>query len=394
MTAGPYLSFAINKKDQKKHMLKHIVIVGFLCLGMTSLSLHAGEAALFGKKKTEAPVFPIHDDATFAEKTKTFDVPLFDQAELEYVINLPPEWKMENLAELPSQQSTTATLSQSLLGDVTRFKSPFIGTSQAMVTVQVLQLDHEITAENWLKNHIIISGYAPDGKIKAVNNARAHAAFFYTQNAVSFYTQAAVQISGNHILLVRFDVPVNLKEPLAFLQRKAIESFKLLYPKDGPVEEQLTFTMADAVKFNYPQSWDTTGSNLKDLNRLNVRLNNRDAAGALQGLIQTTAVRRTRSTKIVDEILAVKKYFGDLGFKVTGMKSSASANVSKRFIFNRYETYTIQKEGQNVQELHVVMLGDSAWYVITYMVTPQEADNIYTWARNTRTFDLLVQSIK
>lgn len=376
-------------------MSKNTFSTVLVCLALASVPFVAAPAgaALFGKpQQVKTDVYPIHDDATFAEKTKTFDVPLFDKPELEYVITLPKDWQMENVADFLPQADNLNT--QKILEDVTRFKSPFIGTSQLTTTIQIMQLDHEISARDWLKNHIIVSGYAPDGEMTHNGTSRASAAFFYTLNGVSFYSYATAQITGNHILVARFDIPANMKEPLNFFQKKAIDSFKILYPKDDPIEPQLTFTMADAIKFNYPGSWDTTGTNLKDLNRLTVRLNNRDVSGTLQGLIQTVAVRRTRSTQILDEVENIKKYFTGLGFNIVEMTESKTAPVSKRFIFNRYEIYKIQKEGQNVQELHLVTLGDASWYVLSYMVTPQEHDNLYTWGRNTRTFELMMKSFK
>ncbi len=376
-------------------MSKRTFATVLICLSLAGAPFIATQAgaALFGKsQKMNDAVYPIHDDASFAESTKPYDVPLFDQPELEYVITLPKDWQMESVADtLPQNDSVTT---QKILEDVTRFKSPYIGTSQLTTTVQIMVLDHEISARNWLKNHIIVSGYAPDGDITYNGTSRASAAFYYTLNGVSFYSYAAAQITGNHILVARFDIPASMKEPLNFFQKKSIDSFKVLYPKDDPIEPQLTFTVADAVKFNYPSSWDTTGTNLKDLNRLTVRLNNRDFSGTLQGLIQTVAVRRTRSTQILDEVENIKKYFTGLGFNIVEMTESKTAPASKRFIFNRYEIYKIQKEGQNVQELHLAALGDSSWYVLSYMVTPQESDNLYTWGRNTRTFDLLMKSLK
>lgn len=347
---------------------------------------------LFGKKKTDdAPEqYAVKDEATFSSLTKPFDIMLSNQPDLEFVINLPKDWQVDTDSGLPAGDD----LSQILFGDVAKIKSPMIGTSQAVVTMNAIDIEHEIKAGHWLRNYIVSSGFSPDGEIVFDGDKRATGAFFYTTDGLSFFTTMAAQISGNKIVTARFDVPVGMKDYIGFLQKRSIDSFKLLYPSQAQTEEQKNFSMADAIKFSYPVSWETASANIKDLNRLNLRLNNRDAAKLLQGTIQVTAVRRTRSSKLMDEMANVAKFFDGLGFKIQKMTASTDIAAASRFALKRHETYLIEKEGQNPQELHVVALGDLNWYVIALLVTPTDVSNYYMWARNTYTFEQMIKSIK
>ena len=58
-----------------------------------------------------------------------------------------------------------------------------------------------------------------------------------------------------------------------------------------------------------------------------------------------------------------------------------------------YEVKNKQR-GEVPQKLHLTVLGDKEWYIITFLLSPREDDNLYNWSRNVASFEAILQSIK
>ncbi len=375
----------------------------FVVAGLAALMV-AGVAtksfALFGlfeekkpKPVAEATVHPIHDDKAFAKETKPYGLMPFSKAELEYEILIPKDW------EVVETMDATAETAQQILSRIAVYKSPIIGTRQAEVFIDALKLSNDISAKNWLKNYLLSSGFTPRGEIESpgVKNA----AGFYVRTgdpgADSTLEYVSANISGNWILLATFSTPLPLEKYLAYLQKKIVQSFKILYPKDEPVEDQKVFTLVDSIKFSYPSSWEIIATDFRDMNRLTVHLQNKSTTAAVDGFIRFVAVRRARSTDLMAEMQEQQKYFAEtMKLNVTKMQSTGKTPAYDRFLFNRYEVYDVSpKSGKGTpQEVHMAVLCDKEWYIFGYLFTPKEATNLYQWARNLQSFQEILKATK
>jgi len=347
-----------------------------------------------------APVYAVHDDATYQALTKPFGMTPFGKAELEYEITLPKDWTEE---EVPQ----TLTDAQTIIGDVARYSSPMIGTQDLHVVIQVAKLEHEISAENWVKNYILVSGYSQQGDIRVAGEKNASADYISAGaagalgntavGATSTFETLSARITGAYVIVATFKTPLSLQNYVKYIQRKSIDSFRILYPKDDPVEEQKIFTLVDSIKFNYPASWNQVGTDLRDMNHLSVHLQAQSVSNSVDGFIRILAVRRSRSTNLNAEIESQKKYFQDtMKIKFLKLDSSGKSPAYNRFIFNRYEVYDSQPISGNgtVQEIHVAVLGDKDWYIFAYLFTPKENTSLYNWARNIQSFHEILKSMK
>lgn len=357
-----------------------------------------GIGSLFGGGDRKPPAqreteHPIRDDATFAEMTTTHTVMPFQRADMYFTISLPKDWETDLLPEDKREMTTR------ILSDVARFSSPMIGTRRLRVSVQAVNVEHEISTSNWLRNFILSNGFAPDGEITVdpENRRRASAYFVNLDGGDSFYNYVVAQLSGNTIVLARFQSPQNLREYAQFLQKKTVDSFALTYPKEGPIEKQRDFTVMDAVKLGVPESWEIVSPNFKDMNRLNVQFHNKNAMGGVDGFIQLFAIRRHRVTNLLNEVDMLKSYFDThMNLDVIDMTHSGQIEATDRFRFNRYEIYNVQsrRRGQSRQEVHLVVLGDREWYVILFLLTMREEERLYAWARNVQSMTEIVRSLK
>lgn len=362
-----------------------------------SLALPGKSFALFDAlRKNNAPSrlqqFPIHDEESFLAKTKAYHQVPFNNPILEFDMLLPKDWETVALG-----QDVALTLSQKILNDAARFKSPMIGTEQAVVTVQFIHLTDEISAGNWLKNYIFTNGHSLQEKIALTGDKRASGAFISIFEGKSTYTYTTVQINGNLAVMARFEIPLALKDALGFLQKRSMESFRLIAATDDPVETQKTYRMGDALKFSYPESWALYRADTTNPQRLFVQIHSVTQAKKIEGIVQCLAVQRVSGTSLAQELEKIKAYLGDtMNLDVKTMLSSGKAEVSGRFLFSRAEVYRVAYRNDSIagQELRLAVLGDKDWYILLFLLTPTEANSFYTWASNTRVFDLIVKNLK
>ena len=362
----------------------------------------------FGESDDAAPAQPrskgglITDDATFAKKTKSYSMMPYEKADLEFEILLPSDWTGEDKAI-----NGAAGLNQEITGEVARFWSPMMMTQRAFCSIDVLKLKHEISARNWLQNYLIVNGYLLQGDVTEINNKSAQAQYIRAvpETGMSNFGYISALVSGSYIVTARFEIPTQLKDYLAFLQKKSVDSFKLLYPKEGAIEDQKVFTLVDALKFTYPQSWKIANPDFRDMNRLTVEIKNiREGSGQglktqiVDGYIRVLAVRRMRTTDLMTEIDEFRKFFDEtMAMEFSKMLSSGKSDAYERFLFNRYEIYDVtnrKMKGKVAQELHLVVLGDKDWYVFVFLFTPKESAGLYNWARNVQSFQEVINSIK
>lgn len=350
----------------------------------------------FGDKK-QAPVqakeYYIHDDATFQKDTKSYDLTPFGKADLEYDIQLPQDWHPEDLI-----QNVGAASTEALLGDIARYESPMIGTQQLRVRIQATKLDTEIAAPDWLENYMLANSFTIQGGVIAENMHSAHSAYISIVDGTTYYNYIAARMSGSYILTARFESPINLKNYVAYVGPKIIDSFRILYPKEDPVETQRVFTLVDAMKFNYPDSWIITSNQVHDMSRMSVDLQCKNMNGDVEGYVRFMAIRRSPDMTIMKAIAEQKKYINDvLGLKVVKLLSSNKTLAYTRFIFNRMESYEVvstKSRNTRPQEIQFAMLGDKEFYIFGIMFTQEKDSNLLKWARNTQSFRLMLQSIK
>ncbi len=341
-----------------------------------------------------APVvrtYPIQDEASFTSLTRVFHLTPLNDPSLEFDINLPTEWTVENIAA-----DSTGNIGKKIIGDIARITSPLIGIHRATVTVQSVRITHEITASAWLQTHIMSNSHILQDKIEAKGASKAFAYYTSINEGQVMLSYASAQFNGAQAVLASFEIPLSLRDELGFVQKRAIESFKLSNLQNTPVEEQKTFTLADAVKFAYPASWQILPADYRDPNRISVQLMNRSPSGITQGYIQLFAIRRRAETNLRGELEFLRAHLIEkLDLYLDKMLTSTAGPKTERFSFSRREGYTATgRESRLPQQVELVVLGNTEWYIFGVLLTPDPAREIYNGARNLRSFDLITKSIQ
>lgn len=352
-------------------------------------------AALFRNAPTadnKKPAYFIHDEESFIAESKPYVVTPPQAPDLAFEINLPPEWTVDAAPEL------TTDFGQRIISEIARITGPYINIYRPQLIVSRIMLKHDLAADTWLRNYILSNSYILQGDIATVDQRSARAAFTYVNGNDVILVQSAVQFSGDTAVIARYEIPLIYKEPLGFVQKRAIESFKLTTIDTSPVEEQKPFTLADLVKFSYPQSWTAAAPDLRDINRINIQIYHQSAARVYQGYMHIFVIKRRSDTNIEQESQRLRDFItNNMKLDITGMKNSTPAAHNPRFGFSRQESYTVKSLAQtsaSEQDLTLVALGNSNIYVFMLMLSPDPARDLYSWARNQRTLSLITQSVE
>ena len=157
--------------------------------------------------------------------------------------------------------------------------------------------------------------------------------------------------------------------------------------------------MMDALHLKYPKTWRIENTDFSSTTRVTTELHNVGVVkGSSDGFIRITAIKRQKDSSLKKELMELRAHLEKYHkVKIDKLLSSETAKVTDRFNFARKELYDISFDTKNAlidQQLWVVALADEKWYTILYMLSPKKTQDFYTWAKNTRTFDVLVQSIQ
>lgn len=343
------------------------------------------------KMPDEPQVCEINDDASFAKCTKSYRMMPYNKEGLEFEIFLPLNWNQDSVLG-----------EGSIVGPAARYKSPNVGGQQAIVEVLVWKVEYQASARNWLKDHLISSGYSLQGEVTETSEKSASASFIDPKNVNSDY-YITVRISGSFAVTALFRRPLSLKAQLSDLEIKSLNSFTLLHPDSNSIEEEKVFSLADSVRIHYPASWKVSNKEMDvpDHHVVEIRNFKPGTTGSdaiTRGYMRIAAIRRQSVTNLEAETEAMRKYFADvLNVELKKMLSTGKSDAGERFVFNRYEVYDSVSKAKiltTAEEVHLVTLGDKEWYIFAFLLTPKERDDFGLWDRNVQSFHEVIKSIK
>ncbi|MDD9899628.1 MAG: hypothetical protein OXT65_01455, partial [Alphaproteobacteria bacterium] len=317
----------------------------------------------------------------------------YNNAHLEFDITVPKTWTCKDLTIDKKSQ-----FEESVIGDVVRCEGEMISIYRPHVTVSVRILDHELEARHWLHDHLLNNGFTPLEEIIAESPKKAAVTYSTVIQNESIHSYIVVKFTGRHAIVTRFDTPLPIQDYISYIQKKIPDSLKLTYPQDDTIEFQKNFTLLDALKFEYPISWSVQAPDYKNMSRFSVSLQNMKKSGVIGGYIDLLALRKGGEYTLKSGISDLKKHFDQniaLNFDEL-VSSTEPENINRRFKFKRYEVYNVsyKKDGFINPEIHYFILSDSEWYVHGYLITPRKSNNLLEWARNTRTFNMIMESIR
>lgn len=335
---------------------------------------------------------PEISEEEFQAATEVYENNKFYINPISYKMYIPNGWENvgDDISEAPD-------LNSRLLQTVESFRGPTVlGGQRPTIKIEAMILNHEILAEHWLKNYIFKSGFTLAGDVEATNQSEAEAKIVYVKGPLSLTAYLRAMIVQNRLFLIRYDAPSNLAPKDYKIGEKTVTDFEFKNAKIGSAEEIIEFSFSNRLKFDYPNSWLIKNHVLSDVNKSKAELHNVGKNGDLLGLIQLQSYRTSKQS--LSEILfdLTNGLRNDRKIKPVKLISSAPLSANLNFDLAFIERYNVSLNDRltSEYELWVAILNEENWLNVVYLLTPSKDVNYYEWARNTRTFEILLSSIK
>ncbi len=356
---------------------------------------------LFGKDRPTARVdnvrdlddFKIVDEDSFLKYTAEIHEVPYGDTSLSYRLRLPKTWtKVTQYAE------HGITVQQRLMSHITTFVAPPFASVVPSMTIQAMELQHEVEARHWLRNYLLVNGFTVGGDIHSEDMRNASANFVYVRDEAAYAGYARAIFHGNMVTLVRFDVPQRFLGFYEFLQKRSVDSLAMVFPKSGTIEEwRRDNLLGDVLEMQYPVSWPRKRARYnEDGLKTSFELHNESVSeGKVNGLIWFSVIRRTSETDLKSELEVLRRDFERrYGFQINEILSSEPTYGPLEFDYIREEHYRIGPDRHtSSQELRFLVMADNNWYIFIYMLSPPEYTDYYNWARNMRAFEIIKDSM-
>lgn len=329
------------------------------------------------------------------------ETPLSDKT-LAFEFRLPKSW-----TRLHAESEEKTGVAGKLLGDLARYASPPSPDVYSVFRVRAVQLDYMMSLENWMYNYILSSGYTITG-IRTSSPSRIEAEYIIQIKGAAHTVRAVAEISGNNIVLAELTVPNQNWETERNQTIWIMAGFHLTTPSKAVVEKLEKFSFLDISKFNFPKSWILNAPSVRSIERIDTAVINMRGRGdmtiiqggqdsiVLDGKIDISMVAKSLGTTMTEEVSAVKTELAQKNIHFGPLIQSLSDWTFNPIVVKSWvDVYQSQnKDGKaNGYEIWVAILETSEHYYFIRLVTPGRDDNFYIWARNTKAFQIVAETL-
>lgn len=338
----------------------------------------------------------------FIKGTDIIEDPANSKKTLAYRMRLPKGWR-----KISDNQSTNAELNSQLFNELAVYVGPPKGDMRSKLVIRSLDLKRFVSAKNWFLNFVLINGITIEQM--TVKDAKfLEAQYTILEDGQSYSVRAVIQISGSQILLAEYMVPTEYLEEERDYQVWAMASFKLTQPSTEYIEPTETYTFVDIVKFEYPKSWVIYSPPIVDIDRMEAaainlkgftkeELKDLDLKHVrLDGRIDAYVVAKDSETSRANEIKILNSRLREVGLGVGDLISSVTDfKYDKGIKIGRIDAYRVKGDDQKLAryEIWVGLLESDYRYYIVTLITVGREENFYTWAQNTETYKLVIETL-
>ena len=261
-----------------------------------------------------------------------------------------------------------------------------------------------MTAEQWMVQHILASGYNLQG-LEVYDEKRAEALYVYVYNSVSYVSRAVAVRNGKYVMFAEFVVPAERIAEEKSLQAQTIKTFETLNVVEEFVEEMESYQFLDIAEFKYPNSLAIKTPPIKTIDRMEVQLLRLgevlDEYGykqkKLEGEINIQLVSIYAAETLEEEI---EKFREDLSKKGLTMGEVIETRddflLGEKYDFVDTKVYraTDQKSQVIDYELWLSIISMGEYYFFVSLFTPARDQDYFLWARNSETYNLVTSLIE
>jgi len=316
------------------------------------------------------------------------------QEGLAYSIRLPKKWSRHENISL-----SNFSLNNKVLAEVDRFYGPPRLGERSYFSVQAIELDYKLTAEQWLMLHMLENGFTLEG-MRTVDDKRVEVIYVLMDRDVTFIVTAVAQISGKRVVFSQYVVPVEDWQKEASAAQRVMASFQLETIDEGFVEPMTPYQFLDVCEVKYPDSWELKARPLRSADRMSIELLN------IEKKNQYSRIRILKGKMEVH--LATEYIVDDIDDEISDfIKSMSVGNLVIQDEIQEFEDFTVDEDMEVLEvkayealdksqertdyEYWLAVLYSNEYYYFISLLTPSRDADYMNWARNTQTFRVLVQ---
>lgn len=343
----------------------------------------------------EAVMIPEKD---FEAQTDLYQESSLRDKSLSYELRLPKQWVKSREAKLNKD-----ALSKKILSELSRFYGPPNGDIRSYFTVDAVQLEYKITAEQWLIQFLISNAYTPQG-LRVIDEKKAEAVYLAADKDINYVVHALVLLNGRNVVFARYYVAESSFEAEGQSQAQTIASFRLTNVVEEEIEKLLEYHFLDISFFKYPDTWTLDTAPLKTADRMQAQLYNINADKIsderapkdINGKIAVNYVSSYTLDSLSDETRRIRSDLQRAGLLIRSpVKGHADIEVNQKLHSQPLEVFEATDRNNDLIKYEFWMKAIEAeenYYFIS-LLTPAAEEDYASWSRNTETFKSIVKSL-
>ncbi len=378
------------------HKCIHIMIlINIAFLSQATAAETSVETGVDRFKKPMPTIEPIAEDKFLAETQEFKTVPYGDKS-LAYSIRWPASWTIGE-----DKGSSNFELNTKLFTSINIWFSPPRMGGQSRIEVKAVDLQFQLTAEQWFLQNILESGQTLEG-LTVHDDTKVEGLMIIMEEDITYYVRSMTIINGKRVIQAQYYVPMFFWNDEKAMQAQCLSTFQITYPSEAQIENMLSFQFLDVAEVKYPESWRVTAKPLRSVEKMNVKfLNIRQTKvdifkteESIEGQIDATLVSTLTSDSLLYEIDEYKKNLEGTGMLVgKKIENRDDYKYNTNFSFALTEVYEgIDSTNDAIEyELWFSVLVSGNYYYFITLLTPSRNEAFFDWARNTQTYKQIVQ---
>lgn len=382
---------------------KSLVLVLVLALilqasGLASAAAIPKAGPTDGIERFKKPMPPVDllPEQQFLEMTQEHSAVPYGDKSLAYSLRWPKTWSAGE-----EKSSSNFELNTKLFTSINIWYSPPRMGGQSRIEVKAVDLEFQLTAEQWFLRTVLESGQTLEG-FTVHSDKKVEALMIVMEEDTSYYVRTVTILNGKRVLQAQYFVPMLFWGEERAMQAQCLSSFNVTYPTESMIENMLAFQFLDVAEVKYPESWKARAKPLTSVEHMNVKfLNIRETKSlggrieeSIEGQVDATLVSAETSESLINELETYKKSLEGTGMLLgKKLENREDYAYSENFSFALTEVYEgIDSTNDSMEyELWVSVMVSGGYYYFVSLLTPSRNESYFTWARNTQTYKQIVQ---
>lgn len=375
-----------------------IVVSMFAC----DVIMAKGDPApdIYSRFKKPMPELALMSDYDFISATKPITKKPYGDETLFFSMRIDKTWD-----EGIDRSSSNFIMNEKLFLEISSYFSKPTIAGRSRIEIEALNIDSNLTAEQWYIKYILESGYTTEGMVTH-NPNKIESLIVIMEKDYSYYLRTLAYINGSRVILVKYYVPTHYIQEQAVMQAMVLATFKLTHNKERVQKEMKPYRILDIVEFRYPEDWKIYVKDVRSVDRLaasifntvdGVDMSGRENNSSIDGKVDILVISSVVGDTLIEEIAEYKKGVEAKGMLVgEKLVENYEFKYSDDMDFAITEVYRGIDSTNNLSEYEFwfsVLVGGNYYYIVM-LLTPSRNEMFGVWAENTESYKIMLTKVK